>query len=106
MTTVPYPVFRAALDGGHLDRVLMLAREMDSPMNLRDALHVCLLLRDGDTDRFERACVRWLGRFALEARDVGIDDLLAAVDGLDALRTDAGAGMMVLQEVCLAKGIG
>ena len=36
---------------------------------LDDALRICLVLRGGDPDRYERAAVRWLGRFALEARE-------------------------------------
>jgi hypothetical protein len=35
---------------------------------LDDALRICLVIRDSDPDRYERAAVRWLGRFALEAR--------------------------------------
>jgi hypothetical protein len=34
---------------------------------LDDALRICLVLGDGDPDRYERAAVRLLGRFALEA---------------------------------------
>ena len=34
---------------------------------LDDALRICLVLREGDPRRYERAAVRWLGRFALEA---------------------------------------
>ena len=54
---VPYPVFRAALDSGDLLRVLQLARDMP-PMRLDDALRVCLLLRDGDPDRFSGSRAR------------------------------------------------
>jgi hypothetical protein len=37
---------------------------------LDDALRICLVFRDGDPGRYEKAAVRWLGRFALEARGV------------------------------------
>lgn len=99
-------MFKAALDSGHLDRVILLAKEMDSPMSLADALMVCLLMRDGDPDRYRRACLRWLARFVLEARAVTLQDVSEAVDALALLPTDAAAGMLLLQEVCVARGVG
>jgi hypothetical protein len=33
---------------------------------LEDALRVCLLLRGAEPQSYERAVLRWLGRFALE----------------------------------------
>lgn len=103
--TVPYPIFRAALEAGDLARALTLAREMPQ-MRLDDALRVCLLLRDGDPDRFERAAVRWLGRFALEGTGVMLDDLQEAADALDALPQEPDLAMEQLQALCLARGIG
>ena len=38
------------------------------------------MIRDSDPDRYERAAVRWLGRFALEARDVTINAMRAAAE--------------------------
>lgn len=64
--------------------VLAAARELPR-IALDDALRICLVLRDGDPDRYERVAVRWLGRFALEGKDVTIEDLRLAVDALDAL---------------------
>ena len=79
---VTYPAFRSALDAGDLERVLMLARAMPS-VPLRDALRMVLLMRTGDESRYDRACVRWLGRFALEVRDVSLEELRDAADALD-----------------------
>jgi hypothetical protein len=42
------------------------------------------VFRDGDPERYERAAVRWLGRFALEAPGATIDAIRAAADALDA----------------------
>ena len=81
------------------------ARELPQ-INLDDALRVVLVLRDGDVERYERAAVRWLGRFALEARGVTIDALRAAADALDALPERATEGMERLQAICTAHGIG
>jgi hypothetical protein len=49
--------------------------------------------------------VRWLGRFALEARNVTIDDLRLAADALDALPERAADAMESLQQLCVAHGI-
>ena len=45
--------------------MLATARELPR-IALDDALHIGLVLRDGDSERHQRAAVRWLGRFALE----------------------------------------
>jgi hypothetical protein len=97
---IPYPIFRAALDRGDLNAVRSYAREM-GPIRLDDALRICLLMRDSDPDTYERAAVRWLGRFALEARGVSIDELRLAAEALDALPTRAGDAMETLQHLCL-----
>src|SRR5438552_16165323 len=80
-----YVRFRRALEIGNELLVLAAARELPR-IALDDALRICLVLRDGDADRYRRAAVRWLGRFALEARDVTIEDLRLAAEALDALR--------------------
>jgi hypothetical protein len=53
---------------------------------------ICRVVRDGDPDRYQCAAVRWLERFALEARDVTIEDLRLAVEALDALRDRTAGG--------------
>src|SRR5918911_2180620 len=79
-----YVRFRRALETGNELLVLATARELPR-VPLEDALHICLLMRAGDPDRYERAAVRWLGRFALEARGITIHALRVAADALDAL---------------------
>ena len=74
-------------------------------IKLDDALRICLLMRDGDRLAFERAAVRWLGRFALEARGATIDDLRRATKALDELPSDPLAAMERLQEICIARGL-
>lgn len=102
---VPYATFRAALDAGNLDRVVLLAREMP-PMRLDDALRVVLLMRDSDEQRYDRAACRWLGRFALEARNVTLEDLRSAATALDVLPDHPEAAMAQLQRLCVALGVG
>jgi hypothetical protein len=61
----PHARFRRALETGSELLVLAATRELPQ-VALRYALRICLVLRDGDRDRHERAAVRWLGRFGLE----------------------------------------
>ncbi len=69
---------------------------------LDDALRICFVLRDGDSERYERAAVRWLGRFALEATQVTIEALRPAADALDALPDQPTEAMEQLQRLCVA----
>jgi hypothetical protein len=100
----PYARFRRALETGNELLVLGAARDLPQ-IALDDALRICLVLRDGDPRRYERAAVRWLGRFALEARAVTIRDLRAAAAALEALPTKTGEAMEQLQRLCVARGI-
>ena len=101
----PYARFRRALETGNELLVTAAARELPQ-VALDDALRICLLLRGGDAGRYERAAVRWLGRFALEARHVTIADLRLAADALDALPDRVGEAMERLQALCVAHGVG
>jgi hypothetical protein len=100
----PYARFRRALDTGNETLVVAAARELPR-VSLDDALRICLILRGGDPDRYERAAVRWLGRFALEAREVRINDLRLAAGALDALPEHPSEAMEMLQRLCLARGV-
>lgn len=100
--TIPYVIFRQALDAGDLTRVRSLAADMPR-IGLEDALRICLLMRDHDG--YERAAVRWLGRFALEARAVSIEDVQAAAAALDALPERPDTAMERLAAVCAHCGI-
>jgi hypothetical protein len=101
----PYARFRRALEIGNELLVLAAARELPR-IALDDALRICLVLRDGDPDRYERAAVRWLGRFALEVKNVTIDDLRLAADALDRLPERASDAMEQLQRLCVTRNIG
>jgi hypothetical protein len=100
----PYTRFRRALAAGNELMVLTTARELPH-IALDDALQICLVLRGGDPGRYERAAVRWLGRFALEARELTIADLRAAADALDALPARANEALERLQRLCLEHGV-
>lgn len=99
-----YVRFRRALTTGNANLVIAAARELPQ-IALDDALRICLVFRDGDPERYERAAVRWLGRFALEAPGVSIDAIRAAATALGALPDRAGEAMEQLQALCLAHGV-
>jgi hypothetical protein len=100
----PYARFRRALKTGNEALVTAAASELPQ-IALDDALRICLVFRDGNPDRYERAAVRWLGRLALEARSVTIDDLRSAADALDALPDRQSDAMERLQRLCVEHGL-
>ncbi len=65
-----YGRFRRALDRRHATAALSAAAELPQ-VSLTDALELLLLLRDSDRPRFERAALRWHGRYCRELPDVG-----------------------------------
>ncbi len=100
----PYARFRRALETGN--EALVTAAALELPrVALDDALRICLVLRGGDPARYERAAVRWLGRFALEARNVTIEDLRLAADALHSLPDRATEAMERLQQLCVRRGV-
>jgi hypothetical protein len=100
----PYSRFRRALETGNELLVLTAARDLPQ-IALDDALRICLVLRDGDRARYDRAAVRWLGRFALEGRAVTIADLRNAADALGELPEMTAEAMERLQRLCVARGV-
>jgi hypothetical protein len=97
----PYARFRRALDNGNLSVVRLAAAELPR-VALEDALRVCLLIRDQYPDQYDRAALRWVGRFALEARSATLADVRAAADALARLPTDAEDAMASLERLCVA----
>lgn len=82
-----YARFRRALDTGNLTLIRAAAAELPR-IGLSDALRVCWAIRHGESDLYERACVRWLGRFCAEAEAVTLPDVRAAAAAL----ADLGGG--------------
>ena len=79
----PYGRFQRALTSGNVNLALAAARELPK-INLSDSLRLCLLLRD--TELFERAALRWLGRYCREVVAVELDEAQAVLACLAALR--------------------
>jgi hypothetical protein len=99
-----YTRFRRALATGNLTLVRTAAAELPYAA-LPDALQVCLLLRDGDQVLYERAAVRWTGRFALEGRDVDLGTVQSAAAALDALPREPQGAMDTPAALCPRRAI-
>jgi hypothetical protein len=93
--------FRRALQTGSLPLVRAAATELPT-IRLDDALRVCLLIRESDPQRYERAALRWVGRFALEAREATLADVRTAAAALEQLPQEPDDSMASLQRLCLA----
>ena len=61
-----YSNFQRALDTGNLLLIRAAAAELPT-VNLDDALRICVLVAEQEPERFERAAVRWHGRWEVEA---------------------------------------
>jgi hypothetical protein len=99
-----YTRFRRALATGNLNLIRTAAAELPR-VGLPDALEVCLVMRDHDGRGFERAAVRWLGRFALESRSVTIEALERAAAALRAMPQSPDLAMEVLSRLCIEHGV-
>jgi hypothetical protein len=102
--SIPWPLVRNALDRGDLDWLRHNASQL-APIRLTDALRICLIVRDREPASFERAAVRWLARFAQEARDVKLADVKLAAEALGALPRDAHTAMEDLSTLCRRYGL-
>jgi hypothetical protein len=96
-----YGRFRRALETGNLALVRAAALELPT-IRLDDALRVCLLIRDNDPEQYARAALRWVGRFALEARTATLADVRAAASALERLPSDTETAMSDLQRLCVS----
>jgi hypothetical protein len=81
----PYGRFRRALDKGNAPAALSAAAELRS-VSLTDALELCLLLCEHEPGRYERAALRWHGRYCREVEGVTLDEGQAVLALLAALR--------------------
>ena len=92
-----YARFRRALKTGNMVIIQAAARELPQ-VSLPDALSVCAVLADGPRERYERAAVRWLGRFCAERRP-DLSELQRAVAALHLLPLQRETALQALQEV-------
>jgi hypothetical protein len=93
-----YRWFKDALARGDLPLVRATAAELPA-VNLGDALEVTLLVADREPHNAERAAVRWLGRWALEAHDSSLTGLLEATVAMSALADEPERWEAVLRRM-------
>jgi hypothetical protein len=74
----------SVLETGNLTLIRSAAAELPQ-VSLEDALQVCLAVRRTEPETYERAVVRWLGRFCLERRDVTLTTVRAALEAFERL---------------------
>lgn len=89
--------FKRALAAGNGSAAYAAATELPK-VELADALALTLLLSD-QADLFDRACTRWVGRFSLEVREVGLATAHLALASLGSLRAGSTAGAQALAEL-------
>ncbi len=94
----PYARFQRALRSGNLTIIRAAALELPR-VDLGDALCVCVAIRAAEPERFERAALRWLARFAAEhAQTVG--DVREAAAAMAAMPSAPEEALGTLQRLC------
>jgi len=93
----PHARFKRALAVGNGSAAYAAATELPR-VELADALSLTLLL-SGQADLFDRACARWVGRFSLEVREVGLATAHLALASLGSLGAGSTAGAQALAEL-------
>ena len=73
-------------------------------VGLGDALRIVWAFREDDR-LYERAAVRWVGRFALEAKTATLEDLQAALSGLAGIAMGFPGALEELANLCRQCGI-
>lgn len=100
----PYARFRRALSTGNPTLAWAAAAELPT-LSLVDALALTLLLAGRDPGRFGRAALRWHGRFCAEAFEVDLEEGLAVLVLLSAIRDRPGpASLRALADLLAARG--
>jgi hypothetical protein len=93
----PYPRFQRALATGNLNLIRAAAAELPR-VDLGDALAVCMAIREAEPERFERAALRWLARYAVE-KATTIADVKAAADAFSAMLARPEDALLALQQL-------
>jgi hypothetical protein len=93
-----YTWFRGALRTGNLTLIRAAAAELPH-VRLDDALTVCMAIRDAEPERFERAALRWIARYAVEqAPDV--TSVLQAAQAFERMPAQPEEALTTLQRLC------
>ncbi len=68
-------------------------------INLDDALTICVLVSEQRPEQFERAALRWLGRYALERKDATLAGLREAAAAFARLDSEPEASLGTLERL-------
>jgi hypothetical protein len=98
-----YARFDRALGTGNLHIVRTAALELPR-VDLGDALRILYLMRD-DEALYERAVMRWLGRFCLECVSATSEDVEAAAKALRLLLFSPDDATRTLSDLCSAHAL-
>ncbi len=99
----PYARFQRALATGNLNVIRAAAAELPR-IGVAEAAAMLLVIQRADSEQYERAAVRWLGRLCLERTRVNLEDLSQATAALVALRERPDSARPLLAEVCRRAG--
>jgi hypothetical protein len=99
----PYARFQRALATGNIDVIRGAAAELPR-IGIAEAAAILLVIVRSAPEQYERAAVRWLGRFCLERTRVDLEDLSRAAAALVALPDRPEAARSLLADVCARAG--
>jgi hypothetical protein len=97
----PYARFKRALAAGDLFLIRTAAAELPQ-IGLADALAICLLLCGSEPETYERAAVRWLGRYCLERPTATLEEVRGALAAFERLPQDPEAATRELEGLARA----
>lgn len=96
---IPYVRARVAIENGDLGFLISHAKDLPN-FRLGDALDICVLYVDQDIDSYEAAAIKWLMRFAREAKEVSLGDIQLAAGALDELPEQPEPAIEQLRALC------
>lgn len=100
---IPYPRVRAALDAEDLGFVVEHRDRID--LGLAIAVEVLELYARQAPERLEAACLRWVQRFAVEARGQRLEDYGRIAVACNALRSEPDFATDELVRLCEERGL-
>jgi hypothetical protein len=87
-----------ALKTGNITLIRNAAAELPR-VDLGDALAACMAIRQAESERFERAALRWLARYRLERREASLAQVQATALAFDNISDDPVA-LATLERLC------
>ena len=96
--------FRRALDREDITEALSAASELGF-VGLAEALELTLLLADKAPEKYERAALRWHGRFALDSKNVDLRESVAVLSLLAAIPANRFAALALAELLSRRRGM-